>query len=75
MVSKDLLEILACPLGKVPVELSPDGSEMVCSGCGLRYPVQDDIPVMIIEEAKLPEGVSSLDDVVCNGRSAKERYS
>lgn len=75
MVSQDLLEILACPLGKVPVKLSDDGTELVCQGCGLRYPIQDDIPVMIIDEAKLPEGVSSLDEVVCNGRSAKERFT
>ena len=33
------------------------------------------LPVMILEEAKLPEGVDSLDDVVCNGRSAKDRYT
>lgn len=74
MVSPELLEILACPLGKVPVKLSEDGTELVCE-CGLRYRIEDDIPVMILEEAKLPEGVDSLDDVVCNGRSAKDRYT
>lgn len=74
MVSPELLEILACPLGKVPLKLSDDGQELMCETCGLRYSIQDDIPVLILEEAKLPEGVASLDDVVCNGRSGKDRY-
>jgi uncharacterized protein YbaR (Trm112 family) len=47
-----LLEILACP--KCHAELSVDQSAelLVCTGCGLRYPVRDDIPVMLIDEAE-----------------------
>jgi hypothetical protein len=48
------LEILACPLDKRPVRL--DGDRLVCSQCGRRYPVVDDIPVMLVEEAELPGG-------------------
>ncbi|MCR4293034.1 MAG: Trm112 family protein [Candidatus Kuenenia sp.] len=53
MVSKELLEILACPLCKTDVRL--EGDRIVCVQCGRRYPVKDDIPVMLIDEAELPE--------------------
>lgn len=53
MVSKELLEILACPLCKTEVRL--EGDRIVCTQCGRRYPVKDDIPVMLIDEAELPE--------------------
>ena len=51
-ISKELLEILACPKCKSPV-LEKDG-KLKCTGnhCGLIYPVRDGIPVMLIEEAE-----------------------
>jgi len=52
MISKDLLDILACPLCKADVTME-DG-RIVCVKCGRRYPIRDDIPVMLIEEAELP---------------------
>jgi uncharacterized protein YbaR (Trm112 family) len=51
-VSKELLEILVCPKCKGPVELSADGSGLDCPACKLRYPIRDDIPVMLIAEAQ-----------------------
>ncbi len=54
MIDKDLLDILACPLCKEEVKLEDD--RIVCTKCGRRYPIKDDIPVMLIEEAELPEG-------------------
>ena len=60
MVSKELLDILACPSCKKPVvreEPAPgdDAQEwLVCTACGLRYPVRDDIPIMLIDEASPP---------------------
>lgn len=53
MVSRELLEILACPLCKTDVRL--EGDRIVCVQCGRRYPVKDDIPVMLIDEAELSE--------------------
>ena len=47
-----LLEILACPRCKVRVELA--GDRLVCTRCGLRYRIEDDIPIMLIEEAEPP---------------------
>lgn len=53
MISQELLDILACPLCKTDVRL--EGDRIVCTVCGRRYPVRDDIPVMLIDEAELPE--------------------
>lgn len=55
MIDKELLEILACPSCKAPVVL--EGERIVCTGreCGLRYPIRDGIPVMLIEEAERPK--------------------
>lgn len=52
-ISPELLEILRCPKCKSPVELKPDGGALKCtnSECSLVYPVTDDIPVMLIDEA------------------------
>ena len=49
-VPDELLDILACPECHRPVR--PEGEELVCVGCGLRYPVRDGIPVMLPEEAR-----------------------
>jgi uncharacterized protein len=51
-----LLEILACPECKTGVTPSPDGRALVCGSCGRRYPVVDDIPVLLLEEASPPGG-------------------
>lgn len=52
MIDKELLNILACPLCKTGVRL--DGDRLVCTKCGRRYPIKDDIPVMLVEEAEVP---------------------
>ena len=50
-IHPDLLEILACPVCKTPVELVKDGAGLRCSACMRVYPVRDDIPIMLPEEA------------------------
>jgi len=52
MISKELLEILACPKCKGPVELTGKRDGLVCRPCRLLYEIRDDIPVMLIDEAK-----------------------
>lgn len=47
-----LLEILVCPVCKGPLENHKAQSELVCKACHLAYPVKDDIPVMLEEEAR-----------------------
>ena len=55
-INQDLLEILACPACKAKVELKPDGSALKCVQCRRVYPIRDDIPVMLIDEAKIENG-------------------
>jgi len=52
-ISPELLEILRCPKCKSKVELKKDQSGLKCTNteCALVYPIRDDIPVMLIEEA------------------------
>lgn len=54
-VDKDLLEILACPKCKGKVTLNERQSGLVCKRCNIVYPIIDDIPVMLIDEA-IPMG-------------------
>jgi LSD1 subclass zinc finger protein len=50
-IPKELLEILVCPICKTPVKLTPDNTGLKCSTCRRVYPVRDEIPVMLPEEA------------------------
>ena len=50
-ISKELLEILACPKCKGDVQLTAPQDGLVCKACKLMYPIRDDIPVMLIDEA------------------------
>jgi uncharacterized protein YbaR (Trm112 family) len=52
MISKELLEILACPKCKGPVTLTERNDGLVCNSCRLLYEIRDNIPVMLIDEAK-----------------------
>jgi uncharacterized protein YbaR (Trm112 family) len=54
-ISEDLLRILACPACKERVELKPDGSALKCQACKRVYPIRDDIPVMLIDEATIED--------------------
>ena len=50
-LSKELLEILACPKCKGDITLNQKGDGLICRACRLIYPIKDDIPVMLIDEA------------------------
>lgn len=49
-----LLEILACPNCRADLRPDDEASELVCTGCGYAYPVRDDIPVLLVDEARKP---------------------
>jgi uncharacterized protein len=49
-----LLEILVCPDCRSTLEVDEQASELICTGCGLAYPVRDDIPVLLVDEARPP---------------------
>ena len=50
--SQDLLDILACPKCKGEVKLNASQDGLVCTACKLVYEIKDDIPIMLIDEAK-----------------------
>ena len=50
-VDKDLLDILACPKCKGDIHLNDKKDGLVCEDCRLMYPIKDDIPIMLIDEA------------------------
>jgi uncharacterized protein YbaR (Trm112 family) len=54
-ISPELLEILRCPACKGKVELKANGSGLKCVDCKRVYPVRDEIPVMLVDEATIEE--------------------
>ncbi len=53
-LNKELLAILACPKCKGDVRLLPEENGLYCEACKVIYPIEDGIPVMLVEEA-VPE--------------------
>jgi uncharacterized protein YbaR (Trm112 family) len=51
-ISKDLLDILACPKCKGELHLTDAQDGLICDACKLRYPIKEDIPIMLIDEAE-----------------------
>jgi len=51
-ISKELLDILACPKCKGDIYLNEAGDGLICDECKLMYEIKDDIPIMLIDEAK-----------------------
>ncbi|MDQ6957856.1 MAG: Trm112 family protein [Mariprofundaceae bacterium] len=56
MLDKELMKILACPKCKGKVEYNDAKDGLVCTACKLEYPIRDDIPVMLIDEARSLSG-------------------
>jgi uncharacterized protein len=52
-IAQELLDILVCPVCKTPVKYTEDKAGLKCATCHRVYPVRDDIPVMLAEEAKV----------------------
>jgi uncharacterized protein len=52
-VSQELLDILVCPLCKATVKLTANGQGLKCVQCHRVYPIKDDIPIMLIDEATI----------------------
>ena len=55
MIKKELLEILACPVDKGDIVYDEENDKLICQKCGRRYPIQDGIPIMLIEKAEMPD--------------------
>ena len=54
-ISQELLDILACPKCKGGIYLNDTKDGLICDGCKLVYEIRDDIPIMLIDEAKALE--------------------
>jgi len=54
-----LLEILVCPACKGSLTVDEDHDELICNACGLIYPVRDDIPIMLVDEARRPDAAEA----------------
>ena len=50
-IKKDLLDILCCPKCKGDIRLNETEDGLICEACKLMYPIKDDIPIMLIDEA------------------------
>jgi uncharacterized protein YbaR (Trm112 family) len=55
MLDKRLLDLLVCPKCRGDLEYKEKDDLLICRHCGLAYPVKDDIPIMLVEEAKMYE--------------------
>ena len=55
-ISEELLEILACPKSKGDIYLNDTRDGLICDQCKLLYEIKDDIPIMLIDDAKPLDG-------------------
>ena len=69
MISPELLEILRCPLDPSTTRLTLESDHLICQRCGLRFPIKDGFPILVVEEAQLPPGCDKLDQLPCQQRA------
>ena len=65
MLSKDLLDILRCPLDPSRTKLILEGERLVCERCALGFKIKDGFPILVVEEAVLPKGCAAVADLPC----------
>lgn len=71
MISQDLLDILRCPLDPSRTRLTLENDRLVCQRCGVKYKIKDGLPILVAEDAELPPGCSSLEQLPCQ-REARD---
>ena len=54
-VSKNLIELLVCPACRGDIDYKERRNLIICTECGRHYPVRDGIPIMLVEEATIPD--------------------
>ncbi len=66
MLSQELLDILRCPQDPArQARLTDQGTHLVCTRCALKFAVRDGLPNMVVEEAELPPGCESREQLPC----------
>ena len=63
MTTIEMFSGLVCPIGKYPLKL--EGGYLICEYCKVGFPVKDGIPDLLIEDARLPEGINSISELKC----------
>jgi uncharacterized protein YbaR (Trm112 family) len=53
MIPQDLLDILVCPVCRKPLKVKENGGSLKCGECRRVYPVRDDIPILLVDEATI----------------------
>lgn len=73
MINPDFLDILRCPMDpRRQARLVVQEDKLVCQGCGMRYHIKDGFPVLVAEEAELPPGCDSLEQVPARHEAKEE---
>jgi uncharacterized protein YbaR (Trm112 family) len=66
MLDDAFLATLRCPIDPArEATLAREGQQLVCSGCGVRFPVKQGIPILLADEAELPAGCRDLPSLPC----------
>lgn len=73
MIPADFLDQLRCPMDPARQArlTQPDDTHLLCERCGMRFPIKDGFPVMVVEEAELPPGCAALDQLACQHGAGK----
>jgi uncharacterized protein YbaR (Trm112 family) len=71
MISQDLLDILRCPMDPSHTRLALEDNQLVCERCKTRFKIKDGFPVLVIEEADLPPGCPSIEQLPCQKPAGK----
>ena len=72
MISQDLLEMLRCPLRPSDTRLRLEGDHLACERCALRFAIKDGFPILVAEEAELPQGYESMNQLPCRHEEKKD---
>ncbi len=72
MISQDLLEMLRCPLSPSDTRLRLESDRLACERCALRFLIKDGFPILVAEEAELPPGCTSLNQLPCRRDMKKD---
>lgn len=71
MINPDLLEMLRCPLRPSDTRLRLEGDHLSCERCNLRFAIKDGFPILVAEEAQLPPGCESMNQLPCRREAEK----
>ena len=72
MIDQRLLDILRCPMDPSRTRLAVQDDHLLCQRCGLVFHIKDGFPVLVVEEAQLPPGCPSLEQLPCQ-RDPRQR--